>query len=280
MAGGRSSLGTGALARRLFAGANRHGRRFIARPAGQDRTESFEHPGPAEISAVLVGEKRLRAAGRNAGAGLQTARGRVQPFPATCASAAFAIGFAAEQILLGKADVMLAGGAEAPLHRSFWPNCILRACLGFHEEARRTCRPFDATRNGLVLGEGGAFWSSNRPAPRTGRGNAAWRNWPVGLQPRTTRAARGVNEDGSGLIEVMRQALQMAGLAAEQIDYINAHGSGTKLNDRGRSAGHWEIVRRSRGNRTCTRRNQSPVIVSGATPALEAALASKRCDTR
>ena len=82
---------------------------------------------------------------------------------ATCASSAFAIGFAAEQILLGKAEVMLAGGAEAPLQPVVLAQLGSAGVLGFHEEARRTCRPFDATRTEWSWAKAAHFWSSIGP---------------------------------------------------------------------------------------------------------------------
>src|SRR5204863_3300145 len=76
---------------------------------------------------------------------------------AACASGAFAIGLAAEQILLGKADIMLAGGVDAPLHAPVLSQFDAAGVLGSHEDARRACRPFDGTRNGFVPGAGSAF---------------------------------------------------------------------------------------------------------------------------
>ena len=106
--------------------------------------------------------------------------GRGATISATCASAAFAIGFAAEQILLGKAEVMLAGGAEAPLQPVVLAQLGSAGVLGFHEEARRTCRPFDATRDGNVLGEGGAFLVLESARAATGVESSRWRIWPAG----------------------------------------------------------------------------------------------------
>ena len=191
---------------------------------------------------------------------------------ATCASAAFAIGLAAEQILLGKADMMLAGGAEAPLHPVILAQLSSAGVLGFHEDARRTCRPFDATRNGFALGEGGAFLvlESARAAARRGiRPLAHLAGWAVALDD--SGRAR-VNADGSGLIGVMRRALQAAGLGSEKIDYINAHGSGTKLNDLAEA----RAVRELFGDRAATVPCSSTKPITGhclgATPALEAVI--------
>jgi 3-oxoacyl-[acyl-carrier-protein] synthase II len=191
---------------------------------------------------------------------------------ATCASAAFAIGFAVEQILLGKADAMLAGGTEAPLQPVILAQLHSAGVLGFHEEAGQTCRPFDATRNGLVPGEGSAFLvlEPARAAARRGiRPLARLAGWAVNL---VGSGRTRVNEEGSGLLQVMRQALETAGLCPEQIDYINAHGSGTRMNDLAEARAVGTLL----GDRAATVPCSSTKPVTGhclgATPALEAVI--------
>lgn len=158
-------------------------------------------------------------------------KGPVMTLSATCASAAFALGYAAEQILLGKADAMIAGGAEAPLQPVVLAQLQAAGVLGFHADAARTCRPFDATRNGMVLGEGSAFLvleSARAAAHRGVRPLAQLAGWAAELDD---AGRTELHADGSGLLRVMQHALQCAGLEPGRIDYINAHGSGTKLND-------------------------------------------------
>ena len=85
------------------------------------------------------------------------ARGPCLTVSATCASGAFAIAQAAQQILLGTADVMLAGATEAPLVEAVVRQLLSTGILGSDEDPRRACRPFHAKRNGTLLGEGAAF---------------------------------------------------------------------------------------------------------------------------
>ena len=191
---------------------------------------------------------------------------------ATCAAAAYAISLAAEQILLGRADAMVVGGTEAPLHFAALAQLRAAGVMGFHEEARLTCRPFDATRNGMALGEGSAFLvleSERAAAARRAAVRARLAGWALGLDD-SGRA--GVHENGSGLLRVMQQALQLAGLKAEQIDYINAHGTGTKMNDVSEACAVRELL----GDRAATVPCSSTKPVTGhclgATPALEAVL--------
>jgi 3-oxoacyl-[acyl-carrier-protein] synthase II len=191
---------------------------------------------------------------------------------ATCASAAFAIGLAAEQILLGKADAMIVGGTEAPLHFAVLAQLQSAGVLGFHEDARLTCRPFDANRNGLALGEGSAFLileSMRAVAARHATAFARLTGWAFSLDD-SGRA--GVHENGSGLLQVMQQALQAGGFDAGQIDYINAHGTGTKMNDAAEAC----AVKKLFGDRAalipCNSTKPITGHCLGATPAIEAVL--------
>jgi 3-oxoacyl-[acyl-carrier-protein] synthase II len=150
---------------------------------------------------------------------------------ATCASAAFAIISAAEQIVLGNADAMLVGGTEAPLQAALLAQLHATGVLGSHAEAERTCCPFDVNRNGLVLGEGSAFLvleSAQAVADRRASCLGRLAGWAAGVD---ASGRTGVDAHGTGLGEGMRRALHTAGLPPENIDYINVHGTGTRLND-------------------------------------------------
>jgi 3-oxoacyl-(acyl-carrier-protein) synthase len=151
---------------------------------------------------------------------------------AACASAATAIALAAEQLLLGNADVALAGGAEAPLHPVVLAQLRAAGVLGEAERAERICRPFDASRNGTVLGEGAAFLVLETEAGAKRRGAAMLARlsgWGIGAE---SGERTGISEDAASLVRVMWQALSRAGLSPTEIGYVNAHGTGTELNDR------------------------------------------------
>jgi 3-oxoacyl-(acyl-carrier-protein) synthase len=191
---------------------------------------------------------------------------------ATCASSAVAMGFAAEQILLGRAEAMLVGGAEAPLQQVILAQLQAAGVAGFHEDAAQTCRPFDLARNGLVLGEGSAFLvleSAQTAAARGATILARLAGWGMSLDD---SGRTGVDKEGSGLVQVMEQALQLAGFGPEMIDYINAHGTGTKMNDEAEA----HAVSKVLGHRTATVPCSSTKPVTGhclgATPALEAVI--------
>jgi 3-oxoacyl-(acyl-carrier-protein) synthase len=199
-------------------------------------------------------------------------RGPGATISATCASAAFAISLAAEQILLGKADAMIVGGTEAPLNFTVLAQLQSSGVLGFHEDARRTCRPFDATRNGIILGEGSAFMvleSAHTAAARGATALARLTGW-AGCLDGSGRV--GVHEDGAGLLQVMEQALQVAGLGAGQIDYINAHGTSTKMNDLAEARAIKKLLKERATIVPCTSTKPVTGHCLGATPAIEAVL--------
>lgn len=188
---------------------------------------------------------------------------------ATCASGAFAIALAAEQIVLGNADAMLVGGTEAPLQMALLAQLDAAGVLGSHEDPGKICRPFDASRNGLVLGEGSGFLileSARTAAARHAPVLARLAGWATGTDD-SGRA--GVSRQGLGLTQVMRRALQVAGLRPDQIDYINAHGTGTKLNDAAESQAVMGIFG---GSVPCTSTKPITGHCLGATPALESIL--------
>lgn len=142
-----------------------------------------------------------------------------------CSSAAGAIIFGAELIKAGYADIVVAGGCE----------CLSKFHLnGFNTLMildKELCRPFDATRAGLNLGEGAGYlvlessdWASRHNVASlcslAGYGNACDAYHQTASSP-----------DGAGAYMAMEQALDMAGIRPHDIDYINAHGTGTPNND-------------------------------------------------
>jgi 3-oxoacyl-(acyl-carrier-protein) synthase len=186
---------------------------------------------------------------------------------AACASAAVAISHAAEQILLGNADAMLVGGTEAPLHPAIFEQLTSAGLLAVGREPAPSCRPFDVSRNGFVPGEGSAFLvlESARSADRRGvQPLAQLRGWATQLDG-SGRA--GIQSDGAGLVAVMRQALDLGELNTSQVDYINAHGTGTVQGDRAEA----NAVASLFGKRIpCSSTKPVTGHCMGATPALEA----------
>ena len=142
-----------------------------------------------------------------------------------CSSAANALMLGARMLTAGEADVVVAGGAEAL--SLFHLNGFRSLMILDHEP----CRPFDATRAGLNLGEGAAFCVMETEAAAARRGVEP-HAWLVGYGNACDAFHQTASsETGEGAYQAMTQALQMAGLKPEDIDYVNAHGTGTTNND-------------------------------------------------
>lgn len=151
----------------------------------------------------------------------------------SCASGSDAIGDAFETIRRGDAQAMLAGGSEAvinPIALAAFNSA--RALSTRNDAPQQASRPFDAERDGFVIGEGAAVlvlenlsFALNRDAPILAEvlSYGATADAFHITQP---------SEGGEGGARAMRMALNKAGLAVEEIDYINAHGTATPLNDR------------------------------------------------
>ncbi len=154
-----------------------------------------------------------------------------------CASSAHAIGEAAEMIRRGAADVMLAGGSEAPITPgSVAGFCALKALSTRNDEPETASRPFDVTRDGFVIAEGAAVLVLERLDHATERGARILAELVgYGMSGDAFHIVQPA-PDGSGAVAAMRNAIDSAGLMPGDIDYINAHGTSTPLNDKVESA--------------------------------------------
>lgn len=156
-------------------------------------------------------------------------RGPVFGVTSACASANHAIASAVDQIRLGRADVMLAGGSDAPL---VWG--VLKSWEALRVLAPDTCRPFSADRKGVVLGEGAGMAVLESYEHAAARGATILAEIAgIGL---SADAYNIVAPDVEGPEAAMRACLADAGLNAEDVDYLNAHGTGTKANDQSETA--------------------------------------------
>ena len=142
-----------------------------------------------------------------------------------CASGAMAIALAAQMCLDGAAPAMLAGGSDAlcPFTLSGF-----HALLALDPER---CRPFDVERRGLNIGEGAAVFrleTLERALARGARVLAVLRGWAMTNDGYHLTAP---HQEGRGLAACMVEAMRVAGVGADEIGYVNAHGTGTPLND-------------------------------------------------
>ena len=176
-----------------------------------------------------------------AGISLLTRRYGIQGYATSvhtaCASGGQAIGTALKLIRRGAVDCVLAGGFDSmisPIGISGF--CLLSALSPDNATPERASRPFDATRNGFLLGEGAGFvvleeWTAARKrgariyAELAGDGNSL-SSYRITDSP----------PDGDGPIQAMRSALADAGASTTDVDYLNAHGTSTGMNDRSETA--------------------------------------------
>jgi 3-oxoacyl-[acyl-carrier-protein] synthase II len=160
------------------------------------------------------------------------ARGFSSAIVTACAAGAQSIAEGFRLITGGDADVVICGGTESPLH----PTIVAafgnaRALASGWENPAEASRPFDKRRNGFVLGEGAGVFVLERADHARARGARVhaevlgWGATTDAHHPTTPRP------DGEGAAACMRQALERAGLAPGDVDYINAHGTSTKLGD-------------------------------------------------
>ena len=152
-------------------------------------------------------------------------------YSCACSSSSVSIGEAFRQIQYGTADVMIAGGAEAALTFGFFKawNAMHILAVADREDPSASCRPFSRNRTGLVLGEGAAMVVLEERDRAIARGARIY----------AELAGYGSNNDYrhltkpsvEGQAKAMQLALSDAGVAPEDVRYINAHGTATALND-------------------------------------------------
>jgi 3-oxoacyl-[acyl-carrier-protein] synthase II len=152
-------------------------------------------------------------------------------YTVACSSAAAAIGEGFRRIRDGEATLMLTGGSDAPLAYGViraWENLRVLA-PGDADSSYRACRPFSADRAGLVLGEGAAALVLEEWEHAVARGAPILAE--LAGYGATCDHSHLVKPDAAGQVRAMRLALAGAGLAADEIDYINAHGTATREGD-------------------------------------------------
>ena len=167
-------------------------------------------------------------------------KGRIITTSSACTSSSQGIGYAYESILSGRQDIMLAGGSEElDASDAAIFDTLFATSTEFNGEPKKTPRPFDRRRDGLVIGEGGCILVLEELESARRRGAPIY----------AEIAGFGTNSDGAHITSprseqmaaAMRLALEDAGIGAESIGYVNAHGTATDAGDRAESLAMAEV---------------------------------------
>ncbi|MFO7338504.1 MAG: beta-ketoacyl-ACP synthase II [Lysobacteraceae bacterium] len=149
-----------------------------------------------------------------------------------CATSNHSIGVAMRMIQYGDADVMIAGGAErGSSPTSMGGFCSMKAMSTRNDEPERASRPWDAERDGFVLGDGAGILVLEEYEHAKARGARIYAELAGFGSSADANHMTAPCEDGEGAARCMLAALRDAGLAPEQVDYLNAHGTSTPLGD-------------------------------------------------
>ena len=200
-------------------------------PTTQDACEDMNDKGNMKINPFFVPMMLPNMAAANV-ARVSGAKGYNSTVVTACAASNQAIGEAGEAIRRGVVDIVLAGGSEASISEIGLSGfCILRALSTHNEEPKRASRPFDAQRDGFVPAEGAAILVLESLEHALNRGaNILAELVGYGTSCDAFHAVQ-PDETGEGASRAMHWALADARISPEDVDYINAHGTSTPLND-------------------------------------------------
>ena len=205
---------------------------------------AFFSNGKGRRSAIAIPKSMYNASSSNIAIRFKT-RGPNITVTTACSSGANAIGQAFHLIRYGHADRMIAGGADAPITpvvMDAWKE--MRVLSTKNDPPERACKPFSANRDGFVLAEGAGIVVLEDLEKAVERGAHIYAE-VIGYGS-TADASHITFPDPDGEAHAMTRALKDAGVRPEEIDYINAHGTATKLND----ASETEAIKRVFGSRS------------------------------
>jgi 3-oxoacyl-[acyl-carrier-protein] synthase II len=202
----------------------------------EEQTEKLLSRGPGRVSPFFVPMFIADIA-----AGLVSIRyGAKGPNYCTmsaCASGAHAILASVQAIRNGEADVMITGGTEAAVARMAVAGFANMTALSTRNDSPETAsRPFDATRDGFVIGEGAGMMVLEELEHARARGATILAEVAGYGQSADAYHITAPAEGGEGAVRAMRLALRDAGAAPEEVDYVNAHGTSTPANDKNETA--------------------------------------------
>lgn len=203
----------------------------------EDNYEVMVRRGPTKVSPFMI--PMLIP---NMASGIVSMRHNLQgpnsAVSTACATGTHAIGDAYRMVQRGDADLCVAGGVEAALTTaSFAGFCAMRAmCTDHNDDPQHASRPFDRTRSGFVMGEGAGVVVLEEREQALTRGARVYAEVVGYGMSSDAHHFTAPAEGGAGAARAMRRALETAEVAPDVVDYINAHGTSTQLNDAAETA--------------------------------------------
>src|SRR5437868_7855625 len=196
-----------------------------------EQSEVLRERGPERVSPNFLPNVLVDSASGQLAISLGI-RGPNYAVVSACATGSHAIGEAAELVRRGDADAVLAGGTEACMHPLILAGfCAMRGLVAEDEHPPRASRPFDATRAGFVMGEGACVLVLEELEAAERRGATIYAEILGYAMSNDAHHLAQPDPASVGVAEMMRHALERAGVEPERVDYINAHGTSTPLGD-------------------------------------------------
>lgn len=201
----------------------------------EESTETLNSRGPGRVSPFFIPMAIVNLAPGNIAIDLQ-ARGICSSSVTACASGTNSIGEAFHRIRFGYEDVIAAGGSESTITPLGIAGFQSMRALYSGDDPRRASIPFDKERGGFVMGEGAGILMLEELEHAKARGAKIYAEVVGYGSSCDAHHITAPLEDGSGAVKSMKNALKDGGLAVSDVDYINAHGTSTSLNDKGETA--------------------------------------------
>jgi len=188
--------------------------------------------GPGRLSPMLIPKLIANEAAGNISIALK-AKGAVHTVVTACASGTDALGMALDMIRAGRADVVIAGGTEATITEYCVGGfCSMKALsTKYNDTPEKACRPFDAGRDGFVMAEGAAMLILETEAHAKARNARVYAEFAGYGASGDAYHLTAPDPEAAGAVRAIKAALKDAGLGIEDVDYVNAHGTSTPLND-------------------------------------------------
>lgn len=242
-----------------------------------ENQEVLDQRGPRRVSPFLITHMLPDTASGLVSIALG-AGGPNMAVTAACATGGAAVGEAAELIRRGAADAIVAGGFEAPLKPVYYAGFQAMRALAVHDDPTQASRPFDAGRNGFVISEGAGVLILEELDHALARGARIYAEWKGAATASDAFDMAAAADDGRGIVRAMEWTLGRSGVAPGEVDYLNAHGTSTPLNDRVETLAIRTVFGEDADQLAVSSTKSMLGHMMGAAGAVEAAIAVLACD--